>query len=72
MWSNGPVEDGEEGVLAYIDYVANKQQAAGKKNPFFMMMSLINPHDVLFYPSQFDASGYPSQFLEGMSVSMYD
>ena len=52
---------GEEGVLQYIKTVAQDQQ----QQPFFLILSLVNPHDVLFYPSQFDASGYSYDMLEG-------
>lgn len=38
VFADGPVQDGEEGVLAYVDYIADKQEAeedaTGKKNPF--------------------------------------
>lgn len=59
----GSVIDGEEGAIAFIEYAAAQAQAQGK--PFFMVLSLINPHDVLFQPKQFAASGYPSEFLTG-------
>ncbi len=36
--------DGAEGILQYLSTAAAKQQ------PFFMVISLVNPHDVLFYP----------------------
>jgi arylsulfatase A-like enzyme len=38
------VEDGEEGVLQYLRSVAPGRQ------PFFLVVSLVNPHDVLAYP----------------------
>lgn len=62
--SVGEVVNGKEGVIQYIEYAAAQAQAMGNK-PFFMVISLINPHDVLFQPAQFDASGYPPAFLEG-------
>lgn len=55
--------DGKEGALAFIEYAAVQAQAQGK--PFFMVLSLINPHDVLFQPQQFAASGYPQEYLTG-------
>ncbi len=62
--SVGEVIDGKEGVIQYIQYAADQAQAMGNK-PFFMVISLINPHDVLFQPAQFDASGYPPEYLQG-------
>jgi arylsulfatase A-like enzyme len=59
MTDNGSVTDGDEGVLAYINSVAATQA------PFFLVVSLVNPHDVLFYPSAFSDSEYPSSDLDG-------
>jgi len=58
--SVGSPEAGEEGVMQYLSSVADKQQ------PFFLVISLVNPHDVLFYPSsKFEEAGYDSSWLEG-------
>jgi len=51
---------GQEGVLEYL-----RKDAALRVKPFFLMFCLVNPHDVLFYPSQFAASGYDPDMLEG-------
>ncbi|MDP4672042.1 MAG: sulfatase-like hydrolase/transferase, partial [Solirubrobacteraceae bacterium] len=59
MNDNGSMSDGDEGVLAYINSVAATQA------PFFLVISLVNPHDVLFYPSSFADSEYPSDDLDG-------
>lgn len=60
MNDDGDVEAGDEGALAYLNSVAAQQQ------PFFMVVSLVNPHDVLFYPgSNFTAAGYDESWLEG-------
>ncbi len=59
MNDNGSVSDGDEGVLAYINSVAATQA------PFFLVISLVNPHDVLFYPKSFTDSEYPSDDLDG-------
>ena len=49
----GTVQDGTEGALQYLSSTAAQQQ------PFFMVISVVNPHDVLFYPSRtFDEAGY--------------
>jgi choline-sulfatase len=58
--SKGPYQEAKEGALQYIDSVASVQQ------PFFLVISLVNPHDVLFYPSNtFEESGYDSSWLAG-------
>jgi arylsulfatase A-like enzyme len=59
MNDNGSMSDGDEGVLAYINSVAATQA------PFFLVISLVNPHDVLFYPASFSDSEYPSSDLDG-------
>lgn len=56
----GNVADGTEGALQYLGSTAAQQQ------PFFMVISVVNPHDVLFYPSKsFDEAGYDKTWLEG-------
>ncbi len=56
----GTVADGTEGALQYLSSSAAQQQ------PFFMVISVVNPHDVLFYPSKsFDEAGYDGTWLEG-------
>jgi choline-sulfatase len=58
--SKGPYQEAKEGALQYIESVASVQQ------PFFLVISLVNPHDVLFYPSNtFEESGYDSSWLAG-------
>jgi arylsulfatase A-like enzyme len=58
--SKGPYQEAKEGALQYIDSVATGQQ------PFFLVISLVNPHDVLFYPSRtFEESGYDDSWLAG-------
>lgn len=60
MDADGNMEDGDEGALAYLSSVAAQQQ------PFFMIISLVNPHDVLFYPTpNFTAAGYEDSWLQG-------
>jgi arylsulfatase A-like enzyme len=55
------MEDGDEGVLAYL-----KTQAAAE-SPFFLVVSLVNPHDVLGYPAATGAlaNGYTDEWLCG-------
>jgi len=58
--SVGDVAAGDEGVMQYLSSAATKQQ------PFFMVISLVNPHDVLFYPSKtFNEAGYDESWLQG-------
>jgi choline-sulfatase len=57
--SVGDVQDGTEGALQYLSGEAAKQQ------PFCMIISLVNPHDVLFYPSNYAAAGYDNAWLNG-------
>jgi arylsulfatase A-like enzyme len=58
--STGEVAAGDEGILQYLDSTAAQQQ------PFFMVISLVNPHDVLFYPSKtFNEAGYDRSWLQG-------
>jgi arylsulfatase A-like enzyme len=58
--STGNTAEGTEGILQYLDSTAVQQQ------PFFMVISLVNPHDVLFYPSKtFTEAGYDESWLDG-------
>lgn len=60
MTEDGDMESGHEGALAYLGSVAAQQQ------PFFMIISLVNPHDVLFYPGEnFTLAGYNDSWLQG-------
>lgn len=40
------------------------QRAKGRKNPYCLILSLVNPHDVLCYPRGFHY-GYNDKFLQG-------
>ena len=61
MYANGPMKSGQEGALAYLENVASRQQ------PFCLIISLVNPHDVLFYPKIFSGgqTGYTNRWLNG-------
>jgi choline-sulfatase len=60
MDSTGDPAAGTEGAIQYLSSAAAKQQ------PFFMVISLVNPHDVLFYPSKtFEEAGYDDSWLQG-------
>ncbi len=59
MDDDGPVVTGHEGALAYINSHAAQDQ------PFCLIVSLVNPHDVLFYPKNYEAAGYDDSWLRG-------
>ncbi|HET6764135.1 MAG TPA: sulfatase-like hydrolase/transferase [Longimicrobiaceae bacterium] len=59
MTEDGDMERGNEGALAYLRSHAARQQ------PFFMIISLVNPHDVLFYPNVYTQAGYDDSWLQG-------
>lgn len=56
---NGPNEYGQEGILAYL------RSPASRVKPFFLVASLVNPHDVLSYPQTAFWNGYTPQWLKG-------
>jgi len=57
--SQGTAEAGTEGAVQYL------ATAAAQSQPFFMVVSLVNPHDVLLYPSNYTTGGYDGSWLEG-------
>jgi choline-sulfatase len=59
MNSQGSAAAGTEGAVQYLSHTAALSQ------PFFMVVSLVNPHDVLLYPSAFSAGGYGDTWLDG-------
>jgi choline-sulfatase len=59
MNDEGDMEAGREGALAYLRSVTRGQQ------PFFMVISLVNPHDVLFYPRTYKTAAYTDTWLKG-------
>jgi arylsulfatase A-like enzyme len=60
MGGRGDANAGEEGVLQYLRSVAPGRQ------PFFLVVSLVNPHDVLAYPRIWQDGGYDSDpWLDG-------
>jgi arylsulfatase A-like enzyme len=59
MTSIGDVSSGTEGVLQFLSSSDAKQQ------PFFLVVSLVNPHDVLFYPGNYLSAGYSNTSLLG-------
>ncbi len=59
MNSVGTPEDGTEGAIQYLSSEAAQAQ------PFFTIVSLVNPHDVLFYPKTYTQAGYDKSWLQG-------
>ncbi len=59
MNSQGTPADGTEGATQYLSTAAAQQQ------PFFMVVSLVNPHDVLAYPKTYLSTGYDASWLDG-------
>ena len=55
-------------VQEAIDYVKDWQIRKEKNpdtKPFFLILSLVNPHDVLSYPQTYKGGGYDDSWLEG-------
>lgn len=60
MSSTGEVEDGLEGALEYLRTAAVDQQ------PFFLVVSLVNPHDITFFETDvYYEAGYNASWTEG-------
>jgi arylsulfatase A-like enzyme len=59
MTEQGDAAAGDEGVFAYLRSVAPQQQ------PFFLIVSLVNPHDVLSYPKNYIDGGYATSDVAG-------
>jgi arylsulfatase A-like enzyme len=64
MDDDGQWQAGREGALTFLTSEAAAQQ------PFFLIISLVNPHDVLFYPNGFTIdpstnAGYDPSWLVG-------
>jgi choline-sulfatase len=59
MNQDGSASAGTEGAVQYL------QQAADSEQPFFLVVSLVNPHDVLLYPKHYTTAGYDNSWLQG-------
>lgn len=57
--ARGSVASGGEGALEYL------RSHAGSQQPFFMVISLVNPHDVVLYPNNYEEAGYDDSWLRG-------
>ncbi len=56
MNDTGDVDLGREGTIEYLTSAAAQQQ------PFFLTVSLVNPHDVLSYPNTYDSVNPPAGY----------
>ena len=63
MNSVGTPAAGTEGAVQYL------RDTAAQSQPFFMVVSLVNPHDVLLYPKTYEAGGYDPPGWRGRSAS---
>ena len=55
------------------DYTRQVEEWLGRDQlpePFCLIVSLVNPHDVLGYPSSFDEGGYSSREFRGLGVPL--
>lgn len=64
MHDDGDPDTGDEGALPYL------RSAAAQQQPFFLTVSLVNPHDVLAYPAGFAAFGYDDTWLESTGIDL--
>lgn len=53
------MHDAGAGAISYLT------SQAAQDAPFFLVVSLVNPHDVLFYPKNYVAAGYDDTWLQG-------
>jgi choline-sulfatase len=59
MYQIGNASEGTEGALQYLSTYAKFMQ------PFFLVVSLVNPHDVLLYPKGINSTNYTSSMFQG-------
>ena len=55
------MQDGKEGAIPWLKNRVKQQNAS----PFFLVVSLVNPHDLHAYCSDWKTSTYPDHMLEG-------
>ena len=66
MYDDGDADEGDEGVLEFIN------AREGAETPWCLIVALVNPHDVLFYPGpptmdppKWQQAGYDDSWFEG-------
>ena len=57
--ADGPIVFGQEGICEYL------RSDSAKAKPFFLVASLVNPHDVIAYPTTAFWNGYTPDWLKG-------
>ncbi|MEW6282543.1 MAG: sulfatase-like hydrolase/transferase, partial [Candidatus Eremiobacterota bacterium] len=57
-----------ESVLDYLGRVA--AAPAATRRPFFLVVSLVNPHDISFFPDGWDQAGYRLEEFETLPVEV--
>ncbi len=62
MHDDGAMVRGHEGIIPYLT------SAAAKEQPFFLTVSLVNPHDVLSYPKNYEGFGYTDADLASTGI----
>jgi arylsulfatase A-like enzyme len=57
-----------ESVLDYLAKVAATPPS--KRNPFCLFVSLVNPHDIAFYPNGWDVGGYHLEDFANLGIEL--
>lgn len=57
-------------VMEYLDYVGSIPRS--QRKPFCLFISLVNPHDVSYYPKGYDEVGYKLEDFENLGIEMPD
>ena len=60
------MQDGKEGAIPWLRNRVKQQNAS----PFFLVVSLVNPHDLAVYCGDWENSTYPDAMLEGSMTSL--
>jgi choline-sulfatase len=59
---------GAEGALDYLQTVATVP--AAERTPFALFVSLVNPHDITFFPTGWSDGGYVAEQFDGLDVAL--
>ena len=62
--NDGRYMHGTDGVIPFL------QSRKPGDRPFCLIVSLVNPHDVLMYPRNFEAAGYDDSWLDGEDIQL--
>ena len=69
-FGGGNAGDGEGWDEIYIEQVERWLSRARLPEPFCLVVSLVNPHDVLGYPASYRVGGYSPEQFRGLGVSL--